>query len=490
MKKEAISSDYFNFKRLWKFFASVKLTVAVLSLLAATSIIGTVIPQNKSSAAYLQAYGEFCYTIFSFLDVFDMYHSWWFQLLLILLTVNIIVCSIERISIPWKIVFVKIPSFNVTRFRKLSQRKEFTSRLSPDQLKKLYEPAIPKSFGYIRIEETADGFCFFAEKGRWTRFGPYIVHVSVILLLLGSLIGSLAGFEGYTDIPEGETRSSIRIKNTDNIHHLDFGIRCDDFNVSFYDNGAPKEFRSSLTIIENGKPVLKKDIIVNDPLRYKGINIFQSRYGKLPPSKISPKKSFSKKDPSDMIILNIISKETGINYQETTVIGRSIELPEGVGKFVIKDFMDSADFKGMKIGEVYLGVLTPVDGSPVEVLLPLRFPNFDKMRNGNMAISIVSQSGNRGHFLNSGEETRYYTYLQVTKDPGVPVVYTGFIIMIIGCFITFFMSHQRICIEVTENDNKSKIMVSGTNNKSSMGIENRLNKISRCLTGLEQRGLF
>jgi len=56
--------------------------------------------------------------------------------------------------------------------------------------------------------------CIFAEKWRWTRFGVYIVHFSVILLLLGGLIGSLFGFKGFAMIPEHEKINSIRIRNT------------------------------------------------------------------------------------------------------------------------------------------------------------------------------------------------------------------------------------------------------------------------------------
>ena len=66
---------------------------------------------------------------------------------------------------------------------------------------------------------------------------------------------------------------------------MGFTIRNEDFDVSFYDTGAPKEFRSSLTILENDQPVVKKDIIVNDPLRYKGISIFMASYGEMAPEK-------------------------------------------------------------------------------------------------------------------------------------------------------------------------------------------------------------
>ena len=78
--------------RLWQFFSSVKLTVGVLLALAATSIIGTLIPQNAGPADYLRIYGDFWYRIFAVFDFFDMYHSWWFQVLMVMLALNIIVC--------------------------------------------------------------------------------------------------------------------------------------------------------------------------------------------------------------------------------------------------------------------------------------------------------------------------------------------------------------------------------------------------------------
>jgi len=455
MKKEHKSADFFS--RLWKFFASIRLTVVLLLSLAVTSIVGTVIPQNQSPAAYFHEYGEIFYKIFSVLNIFDMYHSWWFQVLLLMLTINIIVCSLNRLSTTWKIVSVKIPPFNVSKFRSLSNKEEFTSNRSPEDLKNKYEQAASKKFGYWRAEQTDKGFCIFAEKGRWTRLGVYTVHLSVILLLFGGLIGSIFGFEGFVNIPEGEIVNSIRLRKTQQIHNLDFEIRCDDFSVSFYETGAPKEFRSTLSIIEDGKSVLKKDIIVNEPLRYKGINLFQSNYGMLPPEKIT---------------LNIMSRETGMVYKKKTKIGRPIEVPEGMGTFVVKDYRNAFNFKGISLGETFIGILNRKDGDSINIILPLNFASFDKMRKGGLIFSVADF------------DNRYYTGLQVTSDPGVLVVYSGFIVMIIGCFVTFFMSHKRLCIEVIKTGNKTKVMVVGTANKNKLGMQARVKKFSQKLAKL------
>jgi len=374
-----------------------------------------------------------------------------------LLTINIIICSIDRMKATWKIIFVKVPRFNVSRFRRLEYKKEFSESSMPDELEQIYKPVISRSYGYSRVEQTDNGFCLFAEKWRWTRLGVYIVHLSIILMLLGGLIGSIFGFEGFVNIPESESAKKINLRNTTEMHLLDFEIKCEDFSLSFYDSGAPREYRSSLVIIENGKPVLKKDIIVNDPLRYKGINMFQSSYGTLPPKEVT---------------LSFTIRETGMEYKKKAAINKPVDMPEGLGTFIIKDYSNSAGFKGHNIGEAFMGTLTQQTGKQVNILLPMRFPSFDKMRKGDVVIAVASHNH------------RYYTGLQVTKDPGVWVVYSGFILMIIGCFVTFFMSHQRLCIEVTGKGNHSMVMVAGTSNKNKMGMQRKVEILSEKLDKL------
>jgi len=454
MEKEKLSTNIFD--DIWDFFSSVKLTVVVLLSLAATSIIGTLIPQNEDPARYYQVFGEVWYRIFHVLDVFDMYHSWWFQFLLLLLTVNVIVCSFDRLSATWKIVFAKNPSFQASRFQRLSQKEEFFSDRSQEKLEAMLGPIVARRFSDSIVEKTNKSTFIFGEKGRWTRLGVYAVHLSVVLLLLGGLIGSIFGFDGFVTIPEGESVGSVQLRNGNAAIPLGFEIRCEDFSVSFYDNGMPREYRSSLTLLEGGQAVVKKDIIVNDPLRYKGINMFQSSYGVLSPKEVT---------------LNFESLESGMNYKKTVKLGEQTDIPEGLGKFVIRDYANNYNFRGQDIGEVFLGVLVQENTAPTEILIPARFPGFDKMRNGRVAVSVQNYT------------PLYYTGLQVTKDPGVWVVYSGFILLIVGCFVTFFMSHQRVCVEVAGSGNKSKITVSGFSNKNKLGMQQKVTQLSKKLQG-------
>ncbi|MEW6671159.1 MAG: cytochrome c biogenesis protein ResB [Thermodesulfobacteriota bacterium] len=455
MAKENGASNLFD--DIWDFFSSVKLTVVVLLSLAATSIIGTLVPQNEDPAMYYQAFGEVWYRVFHVLDIFDMYHSWWFQFLLLLLTANVTVCSIDRLSATWKIVFAKTPAFQADRFQRLPRKEEFFSDRSREKLESILRPVVAGSFSYSTVDKTDKNTFIFGEKGRWTRLGVYAVHLSVILLLLGGLIGSIFGFDGFVTIPEGESVGSVQVRNGNTAIPLGFEIRCDDFSVSFYDSGMPKEYRSSLTLLEGGRTVIKKDIIVNDPLRYKGINLFQSSYGVLSPQEIT---------------VNFESLESGMNYKKTIKLGEQTDIPEGLGKFVIRDYASRYSFRGQDVGEVFFGVLVQENQAPTEILIPLRFPGFDKMRKGRVAVSVQKYI------------PRYYTGLQVTKDPGVWVVYSGFILLIVGCFITFFMSHQSVCVQIAGSGNKSKITVSGYSNKNKLGMQQKVAHLSKKLQGV------
>ena len=457
MRSNGIASDLSALARLWKLFASVKLTIVLLLTLATTSIIGTLIPQNEAPTAYFETFGAFLYRIFSLLGLFDMYHSWWFRALILLLVANIVICSIDRLQATWKIIFVRHPRFNLARYRQLKNRADSILDGNAEQLKALYQPVIARRFRYHRTEETAEGFAIYGEHGRWTRLGVYVVHFSVVLLLIGGLIGSIFGFDGYVNIPEGESAQSIQLSNSNQKLQLGFEIRCDDFNVDFYDSGAPKEFRSSLTIFKQGKAVVQKDIIVNDPLRYEGISFFQSSYGTMPPNEA---------------ILNFTSKATGMIYSKRAILKTPLVIDEDLGTFVLQKYTRQANFRGHNIGEAFVGLLTPLNGSAVEVMLPLKFPSFDRMRKGNVFIAVAD-------FV-----PRYYTGLQVNKDPGIWVVYAGFILMIVGIYITFFMSHQQVCIDVASQGEKSRIMVAGTSNKNKLGMQKKVTKLSERLIGL------
>lgn len=458
MKTKALKPDPAG--PVWTFFCSVRLTVVVLLALAFTSIIGTLIPQNGSDVFYLQKYGQGWSKVLMGLDIDDMYHSWWFLTLLALLAVNIVVCSIERLRKTWKIIFPKKIVFRPDRFRRLKDRETFAASLDGGEIVDRLQGFLKQRVGTVTRQTLEGGTLLFAEKGRWTRIGVYVVHASILLLLVGSVIGGVWGFKGHVSIPEGDTTDVIELRQGAHEHlTLDFAIRCNTFDVSFYDTGAPNEFKSNVTLIENGVEVLTTDIVVNHPLRYKGISFYQSNYG------IAAAKSVS---------LTMTSNESGLAFQQDIEFNKPINLPENQGSFVMEHFVKGYNFQGHNLGESFVGKVTSPDGTEREIVIPVKFPTFDKMRRGTFAFAV-------DHF-----EKLYYTGLQVNRDPGVWFVYSGFILMIIGCWITFFMSHQSYCVEIKDlGKNKVMVDVSATSNRNPQSLKLKTAKLALAMKELK-----
>ncbi len=423
--------------------------------MAVTSIIGTVILQNGSPENYIRLYGQPIYNLIKVFNIDDMYHAWWFLFLIVLLCINIVVCSIERLSSTWKIIFPKQIKFNPDRFRKIKNLTSFNHSTDTDQLTKTYESYLEKKVGTTLKVTTDTSIALYAEKGRWTRIGIYFVHASILLLLVGALIGSVFGFKANLNLDEGETSDTAFLAKKRTPVNLGFSIRCNDFDVKFYDTGAPEEFKSNLTIIEDGKESFTKDIRVNHPLRYKGINIFQSSYGTAQPGGAT---------------FEIIQLSNNKTENRSVNIGEEIKLADNMGQFKLEGFLPHFDFKGNNLGEAFVGSITPKEGESFQIALPVKFPTFDKMRKGNLA------------FVVKKFENKHYTGLQITKDPGIWFVYSGFILMIIGCWVTFFMSHQSYFIEIKKDATQGSIVsLSGTTNRNSQGMNLKIKKVTSLL---------
>ncbi|WP_300674299.1 cytochrome c biogenesis protein ResB [Desulfoluna sp.] len=419
-------------------FKSVRLTVVLLLFLAGTSVLGTLIPQNKHAADYIQTFGEPLYRLFHILDLTDMYSAWWFVLLILLLTTNMLVCTVSRFRTTRRMAFGK----GFKGFSSLPVQASAAFERAPETLEAPLQEALKKRFATRRKLVTATGCAFEAEKGRWTRIGADVVHAGILTLLAGALLGMLFGYDGFVNVPEGDTVSAITLRNTNEKKPLDFSVRCNNFSLSHYDSGSVKEYRSSLTILEDGNEVLTQEIIVNQPLSYKGLTFYQSSYG-----------SMGARD----FTFAFTEKASGKVIKKPLDIGESVSFAPG-RTFTFDRYKSNHAFKGRAVGEAVIGTLTDQESSR-EVVLLSRFSNYDKMRKGEWVLSIA------------GHEHAYYTGLQVTRDPGVGLVYTGFLLMITGCFVAFFMGHKKIRVEVTPTPEGSIVTVSGAAPKNKVWVK-------------------
>jgi cytochrome c biogenesis protein len=486
--------------KIWKFFSSVKLAVVLLIILAVVSVIGTVIQQNQAPEEYLREYSQATVQLFEALGFFDLYHTWWFVLLLLLFTANLTICTLERLPYVMKAIKAPLRPLEEDGFKVLPYHKDLTVKGGTEQaeaavLKALggkgFKPIVTKDQGVTHI---------VTQKGAYSRLGYIITHISIILIFVGALIGSFFGFKGFLNLPEGEASAVVYLRNEplwDKIMDafgiakssvvydqrggvpylpLGFFLRCDDFEVDYYTQagrptGMPSEYWSILSVYDRSQQkVLDKRIRVNDPLTYHGITFYQSSYGTLP-------------NAEGTVLLNVRSK-TGQGPGETVAVR------PGAGAYVA-----SIDRTIRVTGVAPLGMRDPASGQV----------QYFRARNDefiNPAVEIEVYQGKSQVFktqllkVDTTEPTMpenyiisYYDYwgarytgLQVNKDPGVWIVYAGFIMLCFGPIIAFFGSHRKVWVRIAERKGQAAVQIGGSANRNRLGFEREFNTITGEIT--------
>ncbi len=267
---------------VWNIFSSVRLTISLLIILALVSIIGTLIPQGQGAVEFARNLSPGTLRFFSSLNLFDMYHSVWFRILIATLALNLMVCSIDRFSGTWKRFTARPRPDRSKPFEDLPPDLTFLAESSLNEAGHRVGRFLGSRFKKTRRAESKDRVSFYGEKGRFSHFGVYLVHLSVLFMLAGSLVGSFLGFEAFVNIAEGERIGKVALKKGGIPMDLGFEVLCDRFLVEFYDNGAPREYRSDLRFFFDGKEVKKASTRVNHPVKFRGVTFYQSSYGTIP----------------------------------------------------------------------------------------------------------------------------------------------------------------------------------------------------------------
>lgn len=456
---------------IWDIFASVKLAVVIFSLIALTSVVGTVIEQQadpeKNVKLLMKMFGFEHGAAHSFLGVLDkleftdMYHAWWFLALLLLFCINLIICSLDRLPRVLKLVREKIRPLPVEHIEKMSIKKAFPQKNKAVHIKELAVSAMDK-IGFKPLESSGEeGLQLYAEKGNVTRLGVYITHLSILLILVGAVIGVYFGYNAVLNLPEGEV-SSFAYKDSETKIPLGFDLRCDNFEVEYYPGSdMPKAYRSWLTVLKDGREIMKKDIAVNDPLSYEGITFYQSSFGSVPNGM-----------QNGTLVLKVASAG-GPPQQVNTRVGESFTIPGTSVTGHITNFSPALAFDQTGRAFTYGEQLS----NPA---IFVEFSEAGKMRDSGWILKRYPQTwllkdGNRVEFLDFwGVE---YTGLQVRKDPGVFIVYLGCIIMAIGLYMTFFMSHRRIWINISEEKGGAKVVIGASANRNRAAFEQKIDKL-------------
>lgn len=442
--------------KLWYFFNSLKLTLFVLITLAVVSIFGTIVEQNQPIEAYLQRYGEKWTKVIVYTHTYDLFHSYWFLALLVALALNIIVCTFERFPPKWKSLLDHKPAkFDPKLIERFSNHQTLSLNAGAEAVKERLEKAFKKKkFGYITQGSKGEHH-FYAWKGRIGRLGSDFTHISLLLILLGAIIGT---FYGYKDFRVVYLNDMMTVPNEQ------FKLRLDKFWIDYYESGQIRQYNSLLTVIEDGKEVMQKQIWVNEPLFYKGVRFYQSSYGmawnRVEEAGIAIKKKGKEGVGEPVIVKWESTEKMPESRYSVKLVGYAADFAYDEKTGTVFSQSPEANNPAVKL-EVYEGdklVSTP--------WIFLKYPGiFPAIPNSDEDLVLTGFRGTQ------------YSGISVNKDPGTNVVWAGTLVMGFGFILAFFVYHRRVWVHIRETGKSTEVKIGGMINKNNFVFEKEINDI-------------
>ena len=409
--------------RTWRFFTSVRLALVLILIIAAAVLVGTLIDQAPASviadpsaySAWLdRAEGKYgAWTqVFDFLQFFNIFYSFWFRFLVALLTANIIVCTINRWKGIWTTAFHTRVRMGDAFFQHARYHAAEVAQMPAETAAERVRHAFGRARYRVQVQTEEGTIAVFADKHRFSRFGTFLTHLSLVTLLGGAVIGSLWGFrDDDFVISEGTTQEVGRGTN--------LSVFLDHFTDTYDPAGPPKDFRSDIVIYENGAEVKRGAVRVNSPMSYEGIRFFQSFFGQTAVMEV--------KDEAGNILF---SDSVPLAWQT-----RDGDRP--VGSFALPG-------KGLN---VY--VIGPRSGE-TDPMVPAGTMRLEVYTQNSGTLAVPSQSLTQGQPRDMAglnftfvRESRF-TGLQVAKDPGTNIVWLAAALMVIGLAMLFYFPPKRI----------------------------------------------
>ncbi len=301
---------------LLDFLGSMNLAITILVIIAIASAIGTVLKQNEPYNNYIIKFGPFWHEFFLSLNLYDIYSSGWFLVLLVFLVISTLTCIYRNTPHMLR----EMRNFRLNSKIKSLKTIEGSKSWAISDVDAT-EKTVARLFevqGYqVRRKQHDDRTIIAGMRGRYNRLGYIFAHVGIIVLLVGGVMDStvdiglreslglskidnttefvkdmpeisqlqpndLISFRGNISIAEGQTANFtlLRIREGTLVQYLPFAIELKDFRVEHYSSGQPKSFESDLVIIDKDKDAkFEHTISVNYPLQYRGYTIYQASFG-------------------------------------------------------------------------------------------------------------------------------------------------------------------------------------------------------------------
>jgi cytochrome c biogenesis protein len=447
-------------RKIWQTLSSIKTGVVLIILVVIFSAAGTVILQRPITEPddMQRAYSPAMLRFLDATGLTDVFHARWFVALMILVSLSIIAASVERFPNSWR-YFARPYKSPDEGFRRVLPIQAHIAIVDDEQGLSAAERALRRrGFRSERIVRP-DSFSLFSERHRISEMAVYIVHASLLLIFLGGIVDALYGWRGFLMLNPGGASNQIEMRNG-GTRTLPFSIRCDATGEETYSDGTPKKYWSKLAVLENGREVSRKEIVVNDPLVYQGVRFYQAslgRTGKLDELIVNASRADGKGTPQEISLKmdEVVSLDA-----DTTV-----QLTEFIPDFVVQDGHVYARSNDVSNPAVHMIVSSAKTKQAINYWLP-EIPG------------IAENQSSPYTFDPKDLKTGLFTGLQVSHEPGQWAVWGGVILMAIGLTFVFYVVHMRFWI-VPMHDTRGELSlwVGGSANRNRDAFEQRFKKL-------------
>ena len=448
-------------RRIWQTLSAVRTGIFLLILVVIASAAGTFILQRPTTDAdaLRRAYSPQTLAWLDRLGLTDVFHAWWFALLMGLLCLTIVAASIERFPNVWR--FYARPYRRAdSHFRSaLPLQKQIPVR-DPEQALAAAHRVFQKQRLHPQHIVEDNQVSLYAERNRFSLLAVYIVHASLLLIFLGGIVDALWGYRGFLALTNGQQASQIQLQNGAT-RALPFAIRCDGAGQENYSDGTPKRWWSNLVVLQDGREAERKQIVVNDPLVYGGIRVYQSSYGstgqldKVMLTATPAKGSGAARDIS-----------LGLDQKAQLDPQTSVRLARFIPDFVIQDNQIYARSNQPDNPAIQLEVTTQKSKEPALVWIFPQFPN------------VAHDSKSPYSFQFRDLRMGYFTGLQVSHEPGQWLVWAGCLVMALGLATAFYLVHVRFWAMVVRDERgRPALWIGGSCNKNRPAFEERFRRL-------------
>jgi cytochrome c biogenesis protein len=332
----------------------------------------------------------------------------------------------------------------------------------------------------------------------------FVLHASLLLIAVGALVGASLGFTGYTMwVAEGESSSDctrrdyshmVQAENPHNagqqmlqpyLEHksLPFSIHLDRFRIGISKKGSPTAYESTVRVLQKGKVAKRFTIATNRPLRYRGISFYQN----------------------DFSMASVTIKMAGPDGKETLATWPVQEMPGGGGGRIYRVVPSDAAKITTPDGTIFVipaGLAPNYDPElPWEIpsrgdlpANPAVFLFAHPMRGDSMAgmqmpeeIGWVSKSQSQkfSGYTFSLDRAQLESALGVTRNPGMPIVYVGFMALVLGLVFAFYVRHRIIRVCLCDEGGQSRVAIGGTERLGEADFDREFGRIEQALSARE-----